>query len=62
MGKTYRELTELGLQAIKSGDFSKAREYWDAARSIGPDDDDPKSTATVPQDASAVPPKRVERG
>src|SRR5690606_15645389 len=35
LGKTYRELTELGLQSIKAGDFSKAREYWAAARSIG---------------------------
>lgn len=36
-GKTYRELTELGLQSIKAGDFSKARQYWDAARAMGAD-------------------------
>lgn len=37
LGKTYRELTELGLQSIKAADFAKAREYWAAARAIGPD-------------------------
>jgi uncharacterized protein DUF4388 len=37
LGKSYRELTELGLQSIKAGNFSKAREYWDAARAIGPE-------------------------
>jgi hypothetical protein len=39
MGKTYGELTELGLESIKKGEFSKAREYWDAAREIGPEDE-----------------------
>jgi hypothetical protein len=62
LGKTYRELTELGLNAIKSGEFSKAREYWDAARSIGPDDEDPKSVVSAPQSPVVAPPKRVERG
>jgi hypothetical protein len=41
LGKTYRELTELGLQSIKAGDFAKAREYWAAARTIGPESQQP---------------------
>jgi len=47
LGKTYRELTELGLQSIKAGDFSKAREYWDAARAIGPDSPEPISAGLI---------------
>jgi hypothetical protein len=41
LGKSYRELTDLGLQSIKAGNFSKAREYWDAARAIGPEAPEP---------------------
>jgi hypothetical protein len=47
LGKTYRELTELGLSSIKAGDFSKAREYWDAARAIGPDSHEPISAGLI---------------
>lgn len=71
MGKTYRELTELGLQSIKAGDFSKAREYWAAARAIGPDGQPPlapnlaKAPSTNPpaliKASSLPPPKRAER-
>jgi hypothetical protein len=74
LGKTYRELTELGLQSIKAGDFSKAREYWAAARAIGPDGQPPhtptliKASSTQPPSAPALikaassqPPKRAER-
>jgi hypothetical protein len=74
LGKTYRELTELGLQSIKAGDFSKAREYWAAARAIGPDGQPPhtptliKPSSTQPPSAPALmkaasssPPKRAER-
>lgn len=60
LGKTYRELTELGLQSIKAGDFAKAREYWDAARSIGPDADEPPSAALAKAAPSAAPRKRAE--
>jgi hypothetical protein len=61
LGRTYRELTELGLQSIKAGDFSKAREFWDAARAIGPEDGEPD--APLPKSAGSVPPpRRVERG
>lgn len=35
LGKTYRELNELGLECMKAGDFAKAQEYWSAARQIG---------------------------
>jgi uncharacterized protein DUF4388 len=41
LGMTYRELTELGLKSIKAGNFSKAREYWDAARALGPEAPEP---------------------
>jgi hypothetical protein len=74
LGKTYRELTELGLQSIKAGDFSKAREYWAAARAIGPDGQPQhtpsliKAPSTHPpsapariKTASSPPPKRAER-
>lgn len=74
LGKTYRELTELGLQSIKAGDFSKAREYWAAARSIGPDGPSAhaptllKGSSTQPPSAPSLikattipPPKRAER-
>lgn len=61
LGRTYRELTELGLQSIKAGDFSKAREFWDAARAIGPEAGEPD--APLPKSAGSVPPpRRVERG
>lgn len=62
LGKSYRELTELGLQSIKSGDFTKAREYWAAARAIGPDHQPPGSgVARAPASASAKRLARVER-
>jgi len=74
LGKTYRELTELGLQSIKAGDFSKAREYWAAARAIGPDvptphapslikapSTHPPGGATLIKTTSSPPPKRAER-
>jgi hypothetical protein len=62
LGKTYRELTELGLQSIKAGDFSKAREYWAAARAIGPDSQQPGSGTMVKTAPSQPPnPKRAER-
>jgi hypothetical protein len=54
LGKTYRELTELGLQSIKAGDFSKAREYWDAARAIGPDSHEPISAGLIKAPPLAV--------
>jgi hypothetical protein len=60
LGKTYRELTELGLQSIKAGDFSKAREYWAAARAIGPDSQHPPGSAPLMK-APSQPPKRIER-
>lgn len=60
LGKTYRELTELGLQSIKAGDFSKAREYWAAARAIGPDGQPPHSPTLI-KAATIPPPKRAER-
>jgi hypothetical protein len=60
LGKSYRELTELGLQSIKAGDFSKAREYWAAARAIGPDSQHP-AAGTVHKTSSSQPPKRIER-
>jgi hypothetical protein len=47
MGKTYGELTELGLESIKKGEFSKAREYWDAAREIGPEDEADSGSKTA---------------
>jgi len=56
LGKTYRELTELGLQSIKAGDFAKAREYWAAARSIGPDSGQAASAPTLIKPASSAPP------
>ena len=59
LGKTYRELTELGLQSIKAGDFSKAREYWDAARAIGPESQEVFSAAT-PR-APTVPPSSTTK-
>ncbi len=67
LGKTYRELTELGLQAIQDGDFSKARHYWDAARAIGPDGDEPlgmarSSAATGGSSQVSGNPRRFERG
>jgi ActR/RegA family two-component response regulator len=31
----YRELTELGLESVRSGNLGKAREYWKAARELG---------------------------
>jgi uncharacterized protein DUF4388 len=40
LGKTYRELNELGLECMKAGDFAKAQEYWSAARQLGDQDDD----------------------
>ncbi|HTV25942.1 MAG TPA: DUF4388 domain-containing protein, partial [Polyangiaceae bacterium] len=55
LGKTYRELTELGLQSIKAGDFSKAREYWAAARAIGPEGQTPGMPALI-KPASSHPP------
>ena len=58
--KTYRELTELGLQSIKARDFSKAREYWAAARAIGPDRPPPAAAGLI-QPAPNQPPKRAER-
>jgi hypothetical protein len=63
LGKTYRELTELGLQSIKAGDFSKAREYWDAARSIGPDSEEPapQSFAKTMISVTNPPPRGSER-
>jgi hypothetical protein len=75
LGKTYRELTELGLQSIKAGDFSKAREYWAAARAIGPDgpplhtpslikapqSQPPSAPTLIKAAASSPPPKRAER-
>jgi hypothetical protein len=68
LGKTYRELTELGLQSIKAGDFSKAREYWDAARTIGPEAGAPeaagvaKTSGVVAKTSGALPPpRRAER-
>lgn len=54
LGKTYRELTELGLSSIKAGDFSKAREYWDAARAIGPDSQEPISAGLIKAPALAA--------
>src|SRR5690606_9067715 len=48
----YRELTELGLESVRSGDLSKAREYWKAAREI---------TATADEEEGAAPGK-VEGG
>ena len=61
LGKTYRELTELGLQSIKAGDFSKAREYWAAARAIGPDSQNPPGSAPLLKASPSQPPKRLER-
>jgi hypothetical protein len=60
LGKTYRELTELGLQSIKAGDFSKAREYWAAARAIGPDGQAPHAPTLI-KATTIPPPKRAER-
>jgi hypothetical protein len=73
LGKTYRELTELGLQSIKAGDFSKAREYWAAACAVGPDEPPPRArrsletpsthpprAATLIKASSSLPPKRAE--
>jgi hypothetical protein len=60
LGKTYRELTELGLQSIKAGDFSKAREYWAAARAIGPDSQQPGASPLL-KTSPSQPPKRIER-
>jgi uncharacterized protein DUF4388 len=60
LGKSYRELTELGLQSIKAGDFNKAREYWDAARAIGADSPEVAPVTVI----KATPPaghKRSER-
>ena len=48
----YRELTELGLESVRSGDLSKAREYWKAAREI---------TDTAEEEEGAEPAK-VEGG
>jgi hypothetical protein len=59
LGKSYRELTELGLQSIKAGDFSKAREYWAAARALGPDNQQP--AGGVVKASASQPPKRLER-
>jgi hypothetical protein len=64
LGKTYRELTELGLSSIKAGDFSKAREYWDAARAIGPDSQEPISAGLIkapPLPAGASKPASASR-
>lgn len=60
LGKTYRELTELGLQSIKARDFSKAREYWAAARAIGPDHPSPAAAGLI-KAAPSQPPKRIDR-
>lgn len=60
LGKSYRELTELGLQSIKAGDFNKAREYWDAARAMGADSPELAPVTVI----KATPPaghKRSER-
>jgi hypothetical protein len=54
LGKTYRELTELGLQSIKAGDFGKAREYWDAARAIGPEGQESLSAGLIKAPPLAV--------
>jgi len=63
LGKSYRELTELGLQSIKAGNFSKAREYWDAARAIGPEATEPHPSGLVKAAGSAedAEPRRTRR-
>jgi hypothetical protein len=60
LGKTYRELTELGLQSIKAGDFAKAREYWAAARTIGPDSQQ-AGVASLHKATPSPPSARAER-
>jgi hypothetical protein len=58
LGKSYRELTELGLQSIKAGDFNKAREYWDAARALGADSPELAPVTVI----KATPPTGHKRG
>ena len=58
LGKSYRELTELGLQSIKAGDFNKAREYWDAARAMGADSPEVAPVTVI----KATPPGAHKRG
>jgi uncharacterized protein DUF4388 len=61
VGMTYRELTELGLQSIKAGEFSKAREYWDAARALGPEAPETVPSGVVEALASPEPEARRSR-
>jgi hypothetical protein len=58
LGKSYRELTELGLQSIKGGDFTKAREYWDAARALGAEAPEVAPVTVI----KATPPAGHKRG
>jgi len=63
LGKSYRELTELGLQSIKAGDFNKAREYWDAARALGADAPEVAPASVAPVTViKATPPAGHKRG
>ena len=51
LGKTYRELNELGLECMKAGDFAKAQEYWSAARQIGDQYDEAADSTVQRSDA-----------
>jgi hypothetical protein len=51
LGKTYRELNELGLECMKAGDFAKAQEYWSAARQIGDQYDEAAESVVQRSDA-----------
>jgi DNA-binding NarL/FixJ family response regulator len=66
LGKTYRELNELGLECMKAGDFAKAQEYWSAARQLGDQDDqatEPPLQRAEPRSGSTLPaPLTNERG